>query len=32
MELIFAKSNFSSEGAVVVGFDAKTARLFDLPK
>jgi replicative DNA helicase len=32
MELIWPKANFSSEGAVVVGFDGKTARLFDLPK
>ncbi len=31
MELIFPKSNFSSEGSVVVGFDGRTARLFDLP-
>ncbi len=30
MELIFPKRNFSSEGSIVVGFDGKTARLFDL--
>jgi hypothetical protein len=31
MELIWPKKNFGSEGTVVVGFDGKTARLFDLP-
>jgi replicative DNA helicase len=30
MELIFPKINFSSEGAVVVGFDGRSARLYDL--
>jgi replicative DNA helicase len=30
MELIWPKANFNSEGSVVVGFDGKTARLFDL--
>lgn len=32
MELIAPKRNFSSEGAVIVGFDGKSARLFDLPE
>jgi hypothetical protein len=32
MELIWPKKNFGSEGTVVVGFDGRTARLFDLPK
>jgi replicative DNA helicase len=31
MELIFPKKNFGSEGSVIVGFDGRTARLFDLP-
>lgn len=30
MELIWPKKNFGAEGRVVVGFDGKTARLFDL--
>lgn len=32
MELIWPKKNFGSEGTVVVGFDGKTARLYDLPE
>ncbi len=32
MELIWPKKNFGSEGSVVVGFDGRTARLFDLPE
>jgi hypothetical protein len=31
MELIWPKKNFGSEGSVTVGFDGRTARLFDLP-
>jgi replicative DNA helicase len=30
MELIWPKKNFGAEGSVVVGFDGRTARLFDL--
>lgn len=30
MELIWPKKNFGAEGAVTVGFDGKTARLFNL--
>jgi replicative DNA helicase len=32
MEFIVAKSNFSNEGTVTLGFDGPTARLFELPK
>lgn len=32
MEFSFPKSNFGSEGTIRVGFDGKTARLFDLPE
>lgn len=30
MELIWPKKNFGSEGTVIVGFDGRTAKLFDL--
>jgi hypothetical protein len=32
MELIWPKKNFGSEGTVTVGFDGRTASLFDLPE
>ena len=32
MELIWPKKNFGSEGTVIVGFDGRTASLFDLPE
>jgi replicative DNA helicase len=32
MEFSFPKANFGSEGVIRVGFDGKTARLFDLPE
>mgnify|MGYP006921325578 CR=1 FL=1 len=32
MEFNFPKRNFSSEGRITVGFDGKTAKLYDLPE
>lgn len=32
MELVFPKKNFGSEGSVTIGFDGRTAKLFNLEK
>ncbi len=32
LELVFKKRNFGSEGSIIVGFDGRYARLYDLPE